>query len=106
MNRGDIVPFKGRRDPRGHEQRGRRYAVVLQSDALDEWSTVVVAPTTTSGPGAFFRPTVNLRGKQGLAVVDQMLAVDRTRLGEVVGSVSIAEMQAIEGAVRFVLGLR
>ena len=106
MRRGDVVLFKGRRDATGREQRGHRYAVVLQTNALEEdWSTVVVAPTTTSPLGGFFRPEIEIREKRAHVLVDQIVAVDRSRLGRVGGSLSHAEMEAVERAIRFVLGL-
>lgn len=105
MRRGDVVPFKGRKDVHGREQQGRRFAVVLQTDALEDWSTVVVAPTSTTPLGAFFRPRVGIRGKQVHVIVDQVVAVDRTRLGRVAGNLSHLEMDAVEDALRFVLGL-
>jgi mRNA interferase MazF len=105
VRRGDVVPFKGRKDAQGRELQGRRYAVVLQTDSLEDWSTVVVAPTSTTPLGAFFRPPVDIRGKQVHVIVDQVVAVDRTRLGRVAGSLSHSEMDAIKDALRFVLGL-
>jgi mRNA interferase MazF len=105
VRRGDVVPFKGRKDSQGREQQGRRYAVVLQTDALEHWSTVIVAPTSTTPLGAFFRPQVGIRGKQVYVIVDQVLAVDRTRLGRIAGNLSHSELDAVEDALRFVLGL-
>jgi mRNA interferase MazF len=105
VRRGDVVPFKGRKDAQGREQQGRRYTVVLQTDALEHWSTVIVAPTSTTPLGAFFRPQVGIRGKQVYVIVDQVLAVDRARLGRVAGNVSHSELDAVEDALRFVLGL-
>jgi mRNA interferase MazF len=105
VRRGDVVPFKGRPDARGREQRGNRYAVVLQTNALEDWSTVVVAPTTTRPLGAFFRPPVVIRGNQSHVLLDQVVALDRSRLGRVTGTLSPGEMESVEKALRFVLGL-
>ncbi|MFC0865188.1 type II toxin-antitoxin system PemK/MazF family toxin [Sphaerimonospora cavernae] len=35
-----------------HEQRGERFAVILQSDFLAHISTVLIAPTSASAPPA------------------------------------------------------
>src|SRR5882724_9067891 len=45
--RGDIYRLKTSRNTTGHEQRGPRYAIVMQSDAVMR-PTVVVVPTSTS----------------------------------------------------------
>ena len=54
------VTSTGARAPRanrGHEQRGTRFAVVVQSDSLP-LSTLLVAPTSTSARAASFRPRI------------------------------------------------
>jgi len=55
MERSDIFEL---RQPKGvgHEQRGRRFGVVVQSDALLPRSVVLIAPTSTSARAASFRP--------------------------------------------------
>src|SRR5229473_1584629 len=57
--RGDIHEF---RPPRGtgHEQRGRRYGVIVQADELLPRSVVLVAPTSLSARPASFRPEIEL----------------------------------------------
>ncbi|MGQ0668157.1 MAG: type II toxin-antitoxin system PemK/MazF family toxin [Actinomycetota bacterium] len=47
MRRGDVYEFRSPRG-RGHEQRGERYGVVVQSDLLLPRSVVIVAPTSRS----------------------------------------------------------
>jgi hypothetical protein len=60
--RGDIYEF---RPPKGtgHERRGRRYGVIVQSDALLPRSVVLVAPTSLIAKPASFRPEIDLLGK-------------------------------------------
>ena len=60
--RGDVYELKASRDARGHEQRGNRYAVVVQSDLLP-LSTLLVAPTSTSARPTSFRPEIEIDGK-------------------------------------------
>jgi mRNA interferase MazF len=103
--RGDV--YETREDPKaqGHEQRGRRYAVILQSDMLIA-STVVAAPTSTSARDASHRPEIELMGKQTKVLVEQMQVIDpQRRLGRKVGRVNPSEMADIDGAIKFVLGL-
>ncbi|WP_235856957.1 type II toxin-antitoxin system PemK/MazF family toxin [Occultella glacieicola] len=61
--------------PRGHEQAGRRFAVVLQSDDLP-LSTWVVAPTSTGRREASFRPEITIAGAPTRVLVEQLTAVD------------------------------
>ena len=89
----------------GHEQKGARYAVVLQADALTALSTWIVAPTSTSAPGRPFRPEIEMNGTKTRVVLDQLTAVDRDRLGDFAGRVDAHEMEHIDTALRGALGL-
>lgn len=91
---------------RGHEQRGRRYVVVVQSDELFV-STWLVAPTTTSASAApaLFRPSIELLGETSRVLCEQTRAVDPERLGDVVGRVTHHELALIERGLRLVLDL-
>jgi mRNA interferase MazF len=102
--RGDVYELKAARDARGHEQRGNRYAVVVQSDLLP-LSTWLVAPTSTSARPASFRPEIEIAGKSTLVLVEQTAAVDPQRLGELVGHLTRQEMSAVDNALRVVLYL-
>lgn len=104
--RGDLHRLRAPRDARGHEQQGRRFAVVLQADELSVLSTWIVAPTSTSAPGRSFRPEIEIEGTPTRVVVDQLTAVDHsTRLGEFAGRLSAAELAEVDRATRLVLGL-
>lgn len=92
------------RQAKGREQRGGRLAVVLQSDHLP-LSTVVVAPTSTSALPADFRPEIAVGGQTTRVLVEQLAAVDLSRLGERVGQVSPDEAEAIDSALRDVLSV-
>jgi mRNA interferase MazF len=103
--RGDIYELRTNTDARGHEQGGRRYGIVLQSDML-AMSTVVTAPTSTSAQDASYRPEVELKGRPTKVLVEQMQAVDpERRFVRHVGRVSADEQIDIERAVRLVFGL-
>jgi mRNA interferase MazF len=102
--RGDVFELKAPRDARGHEQRHRRYAVVVQSDLLP-LSTWLVAPTSTSARPTTFRPEVEVEGKARLVLVEQTAAVDPQRLGRLVGHLSQQEMSTVDDALRLVLHL-
>jgi mRNA interferase MazF len=105
VRRGDVVALRPSRDVRGHEQRGKRFAIVLQADDLLALSTVIVVPTSGSAVEAVFRPTVSVRRRRTRVLVDQIRAVDRSRLGSVQGHVSAPELAEIERSLAVVLGL-
>ncbi|WP_041813107.1 type II toxin-antitoxin system PemK/MazF family toxin [Rhodococcus jostii] len=102
--RGEVFRMKAPRNARGHEQRGQRYAVVVQNDLLP-LSTVLVAPTSTSARTASFRPEVVVDGTSTVVLVEQTAAVDPTRLGESVGFLSRGELDAVSAALRVVLAV-
>jgi len=102
--RGDIYRLNAPRDARGHEQRGNRYAVVVQSDLLP-LSTWLVAPTSTSARPTSFRPEIDIQGKTTYVLVEQTAAIDPDRLGELVGHLARHEFVAVNDALRTVLHL-
>lgn len=104
MTRGDVFRIRLTRGAWGHEQRGARYAVVVQATAL-ELSTVLVAPTSRSARPTSFRPEVELGGARTRVLVEQMRAVDRERLGRSAGALSVEEIAEVDRALELVLGL-
>ena len=92
------------RQAKGRQQRGGRLAVVLQSDHLP-LSTVVVAPTSTAARAADFRPEISVAGTPTRVLIEQLAAVDLSRLGAHVGRVSPEELVALDDALRDVLSL-
>ena len=93
------------RRTRGSEQRGVRYAVIVQADELLALSTVLVSPTSTSAPQRSFRPTIELDGSPTRVLVEQTTAVSTNRLGESVGRLNAAELHELDTALALVLGL-
>ncbi len=104
MQRGDVYRFKVPKGV-GHEQRGERFGVVVQSDAMLPRSVVVVAPTSRSAKPASFRPEVEVAGELTRVLVEQLGAVDVQRLGRRVGRLTVAEMWSVDEALVAVLGL-
>lgn len=104
MRRGDIFAL---RLPNGigHEQQGKRYGVVVQSDALLPRSVVLIAPTSTSARSASFRPEIEVEGVGTRVLVEQMGAVDIGRLGELAGHLTSEEQWGVDAAILTVLGL-
>ena len=104
MQRGDVYRFKVPKGV-GHEQRGERYGVVVQSDAMLPRSFVVIAPTSRSAKPGSFRPEVEVAGGSTRVLVEQLGAVNVQRLGRRVGSLTAEEMWSIDDALVVVLGL-
>jgi mRNA interferase MazF len=102
--RGDVFLLRVPRDSRGHEQRGARFAVVVQSDDLP-LSTWLVAPTSTSALAASFRPEVVIQGRRTRVLAEQTAAVDPQRLGDRVAALRLEELRRVEAALRLVLDL-
>jgi mRNA interferase MazF len=102
--RGDVYRLRADRNTSGHEQRGPRYAVLVQSDALP-LSTVIVAPTSTSARASTFRPEIDMNGTKTRVLVEQIRAVDPDRLGDFAGRLDPEELHLIDRALAGVLGL-
>jgi mRNA interferase MazF len=60
----------------------------------DHLRTVLVAPMTTAGREAPFRIGINHGGRRGLILLDQVRAVDKTRLAKKLGVVSAKTLTA------------
>jgi mRNA interferase MazF len=103
--RGEIFRLPAPRTARGHEQRGARYAVVIQADEFLDLSTVLVSPTSTSARAASFRPTITLGGQETRVLVEQTTVVDPGRLGRSAGRLDAGELRAVDEALMLVLGL-
>lgn len=104
MTRGDVyrVRLPSRR---GREQRGARYAVLVQADELLGLSTVLVAPTSRSVLAASFRPEVEVAGSLTRVMVEQLRALDVQRLDELTGRLDAAEMREVDEALSLILAL-
>ncbi len=105
MQRGEVFRLLAPRDQRGHEQAGARHGIVVQADELLNLSTVIVAPTSTRALPASFRPEVEIGGHVTRVLVEQLGAVDPTRLGGSHGILSFDELRAVDRALALVIGL-
>lgn len=105
MVRGEVFRLPAVRGTRGHEQRGARYAVVVQADEFLDLSTVLVSPTSTSARAASFRPKITLDGHETRVLVEQTTVVDPERLGRSAGRLDAHELRSVDEALMLVLGL-
>ncbi|MEA2023378.1 MAG: type II toxin-antitoxin system PemK/MazF family toxin [Actinomycetota bacterium] len=104
MRRGDVFAL---RLPKGigHEQRGRRFGVVVQSEAFLPRSVVLVAPTSTRARPASFRPEIEIDGSLTRVLVEQVGAIDISRLGDLTSHLTAEEQWGVDAALLTVLGL-
>lgn len=105
MVRGEVFRLPAPRHARGHEQRGARYAVIVQADEFLSLSTTLVAPTSMGARPASFRPAITLYGRTTRVIVEQTTVVDPQRLGPSVGRLDASELRAVDDALRLILGL-
>ena len=105
MVRGEVFRLPAPRGTRGHEQRGARYAVIVQADEFLDLSTVLVAPTSMRALPATFRPTIALEGQEARLLVEQTTVVDPQRLGRSAGRLEAGELRSVDEALMLVLGL-
>lgn len=106
MVRGEIFRVKQPRDSRGSEQRGERFAVVVQSDLIAAGSTIVVVPTSQSAADAPFRPVVEIEGQKTKLLTDKIRASAVQRLGKSVGRLDVDELIELNTALKLVQALR
>ena len=111
MNNGDIhwgnLPIVG-----GREQRGRRPAIVIQDEKVGEkLPTVFVVPLTSSQRAMRFAGTTLIAATEdsglkndSVALVFLALAIDRSRVDERAGTVSIAERAEVQKQLRILTG--
>ena len=90
---------------RGHEQRGRRYGLVISPSSM-AWSVATIVPTSRSAQAAVFRPTLDLLGMPTRFLVDQIRSIDTHYVeGDPVAYLEREEMAEIDYAVSRYLGL-
>jgi mRNA interferase MazF len=78
----DLNPTKGR------EINKTRPCVVLSPNEMSALSTVLMAPMTTKGFEFPCRIACRFKGKKGLILLDQIRAIDKSRLVKKLGIVS------------------
>jgi mRNA interferase MazF len=105
--RGDVYGLRPAKESRGHEQRGRRFAVIVQASRFEHLSTWLAIPTSTSARPFVFRPQIEVPGEgPSLALCEGLVSIDpQERLGARLGSLTYAEMQEIDKAILLLLDL-
>jgi len=78
----------GRNPTKAKEINKTRPCVVLSPNEMAALSTVLMAPMTTKGFEFPSRVTCKFKNKKGLILLDQIRAVDKSRLIKKLGSIS------------------
>ncbi len=73
---------------KGKEIHKTRPCVVVSPEEMATLSTIIVAPMTTKGFDYPFRVGCRFQGKNGLILLDQIRAVDKSRLEKRLGVLS------------------
>ena len=76
-------------DPtQGSEIKKTRPCVILSPDEMSSFKTAIVAPMTSKGFTYPTRIQYTFQGKKGLILLDQMRAVDKSRLVQKLGELT------------------
>lgn len=91
----------------GSEIRKTRPAVIVSNDAANRNLARVVVIPLTSNTGRLYpgEALVTLAGKHSKAMADQIMAADKSRLKNLIESLSKVDMAAVETAILIHLGM-
>ena len=104
--RGSVYTLRRPRDARGHEQAGKRFAVVVLASRYAHLSQWLVVPTSIRAALAPYRPQIVVAGQRTLALCDALIAVDPTqRLGDPVDYLSLPSLREIDESLALLLDL-
>jgi mRNA interferase MazF len=86
INRFDIVLVK--LNPTvGSEIQKTRPCIVISPNEMNVLKTIIIVPMTSKGFNFLFRPKIKFKDKNGLVLLDQIRAVDKTRVVKKIGTV-------------------
>ena len=70
----------------GSEIQKTRPCIVISPDEMNMLKTVIIAPMTSKGFDLIIRVKINFQEKDGLILLDQIRAVDKSRLVKKIGT--------------------
>jgi len=85
-------------------RKSRPCVVVSPPEMLEHLRTVLVAPMTSKGQSAPFRIPITHDGQKGLVLLDQIRAVDKTRLVRKSGRTSSSTLANIIATLQTIFG--
>jgi mRNA interferase MazF len=91
----------------GTEIRKTRPAVIVSNDSCNRYGTRIVVLPITGNTESLYpgEAIVEIKGKQGRALGDQIRSIDKSRLKARVGRLTADEMSRIDEALAVTLGL-
>jgi len=91
----------------GSEIRKTRPAVVVSNDSCNRYGTRVVVLPVTSNVDSLYpgEAMVEIKGKRGRALGDQIRSIDKSRLRARAGRLTVEEMSRIDEALAITLDL-
>lgn len=112
VNRGEI--WLAELNPvRGSEQAGKRPVLVMQTNAINRFTTTVLTiPFTTNLRRATLPSCVKISAGEGglssdsVALCHQLRVLDKTRLTKKLGEVGDETLEKIENCILFTLGIK
>ena len=112
IQRGDIY-YADLTPVTGSEQGGIRPVLVIQNNVGNHYSPTVIAAAITGYVKGKRQPThVRLRGaacglfRDSTVLLEQLRTLDKSRLGEYMGSVGEGKMQEVDTALNISVGLK
>ena len=105
--RGDV--FWVSLDPsRGTEIRKTRPAVIVSNDSCNKYGTRVIVLPVTSNVESLYpgEAMIEIQRRPARVLGDQMRSLDKSRLGSRIGTLSPAELSAVEEAILITLGFQ
>lgn len=96
---------------RGSEQGKRRPALIIQNDIGNQYSPTTIVVAITTGDIAKYPTNVAIKVPEGglennsIVLLNQMLTVDKSRLGKYWGNVTLETLQKVDKAIKISLGL-
>jgi mRNA interferase MazF len=105
--RGDL--FWVSLDPaRGTEIRKTRPAVVVSNDSCNKYGARVIVLPVTSNVESLYpgEALIEIKHRPARVLGDQMRSLDKSRLGSRIGTLSPAELSAVEEAILITLGFQ
>ena len=95
----------------GHEQMGKRPAIILQEDEYN-LPTVLIVPLTTKMKALDFAGTILIKpddrnhlDRESIALAFQLRAIDRKRLSKKIGKLRVDQITKLQSLIKGLLGI-
>jgi len=79
----------------GYEIQKTRPCIVISPDEMNRLKTIIIAPLTSKGFDFIFRPKIDFQEKKGLVLLDQIRAIDKSRIVKKIGKVETEKAKEI-----------